>query len=494
MRSIVLVFPEVMPESPQSGQWTLLPLPLLSIAAPLVDAGYDVTVLDQRVEPEWESRLSVLLRERDVVCVGISAMSGYPIGGGLAASQAARRAAPDIPVVWGGVHPSLLPRQTLESPLVDYVVTGEGETAFAGLVEALIAGRAPETVPGVFTLRDGEFAGTPPECFLDLESLPRPAYELVDVSRYLNAPLGSGGRPLALQTSRGCPSRCRYCYNLAFNRSRWRCMSAARVREDAEYLIGTYGVDAFFLLDDNFFANERRVREICDWVLSERPGVSFLNANCRVDTALRYSDETLEMLSSAGFDRLFVGVESGSDRILAAVEKGITVAQVLEVNRRLRDAGIVPVYSFMVGFPGETRADVQATLDLMVALVDGHPRARVNPLNLYSPFPGTPLYDEAVASGMSEPASLGEWVALDYVRVNYSAGFSPEDLAFMRKAYLLSNLIDPKLARGREGVRGTLRRAYSGLVRSRVKRGFYGWMPELEWLERRWEAAAGEAA
>lgn len=495
-KRVVLVFPRVMPPGPSARQWDLLPLSVLSLASPLLEAGYEVTLIDQRVDDGWRGALESVLNAGDVACVGVSAMTGYPIAGALDASRLAKEASPATPVVWGGVHPSLLAEQTLASPLVDLVVRGEGEASFLALVRALEAGgaRALDRVPGLSRVEGARVVHVPPAEPLGLDALPAPAYGLVDVGRYLNAPFAaSGSRPLAFATSRGCPFRCRYCYNLAFNRGRWRGMSADRVQREAARLVAEHGVDGLFLLDDNFFANPRRVREICDLLVREGPAVRFLNANCRVDSIDSFSAEDLARLREAGFDELFVGVESGSDRVLAHVGKGTAVEQTLRANRKLEAAGIVPVYSFMVGMPGETREDMEATLALMVRLRDDHPAAVVNALNIYSPFPGTPLYDEAVSLGMPEPATLRDWAEVDYVRVNYAAGFSAGDLAFMRKASLLSAVVDDKLgaAAGRDGF---ARRAYCASVRWRVRHRLHAFTPELGWLERRRESAVAGAS
>lgn len=491
--TVILVFPKVVPERPGSAVWTLLPLSLLSIATPIIEAGLEVRLIDQRVDASWRGTLTDALDATDVVCVGVSAMSGLPIDGALSASSLVKQLRPDVPVVWGGVHASLLPEQTLASPVVDYVVVGEGERAFPSLVEALAGDLDPLEVPGVFALRDGHLAGTPESDLMKMDTLSRPAYELVDIDNYLNAPFMTTQRPLAFITSRGCPGRCRYCYNLAFNHHRWRGMSPERVISDIRRLIADFSVDSVFLLDDNFFANWPRAMEICNSIIGEQLDITFLNANCRVSTLKDRTAQELELLCRAGFQKLFIGVESGSDEVLGMMAKDTDVEQILRVNLALRSAGVVPVYSFMIGLPGESVSQMKATLRLMLELVEAYPEAVVNAVNIYSPFPGTPLYDEAVRSGMPEPACLEAWKDLDYVCVNYRAGFTPGQIKFMERASYLSSLIDPKRDSGAPGLRNAARRGYASLTRWRVRRGFYSMMPEATALSRRRLAWGQEA-
>lgn len=491
--TVILVFPKVVPARPGSEVWTLLPLSLLSIAGPVIEAGFEVRMIDQRVDDEWRSTLTEALSAPDVVCAGVSAMSGLPIDGALEASALIKDVAPGVPVVWGGVHASLLPAQTLASPLIDYVVVGEGEQSFPALVEALAAHRDPLLVPGVHAMRDGRLRGTPEAELIKMDSFTRPAYDLVDIDKYLNAPFMTTQRPLAIITSRGCPGRCRYCYNLVFNHHRWRGMSAGRVISDIRRLVADFQIDSVFLLDDNFFANWPRAMDICNRIIDERLDITFLNANCRVSTLQDRTAQELNVLQRAGFQKLFIGVESGSDEVLRMMAKDTTVEQIRRVNTALRDAGVVPVYSFMIGLPGETVAQMKATLRLMLDLVEAYPDAVVNAVNIYSPFPGTPLYDDAVRNGMPEPADLHAWKDLDYVCVNYRAGFTPRQIRFMERASYLSSLIDPKRDSGAPGVRNAARRAYARMTRWRVRRGFYAVMPEATALSRRRLAWGQEA-
>ena len=159
---VVLVHPH---PGPKDRDVHILPLGILYVAAPLVAQGYSVSAIDQRKDNDWRTTLKGLVTRPGTVCVGISTMTGPQIAHGLDMARVVREAAPDLPIVWGGVHPSLLPEQTAAHPLVDIACFGEGETVFPPLVEALARGRDWKDLPGLaYKGDDGKvryFEGTP---------------------------------------------------------------------------------------------------------------------------------------------------------------------------------------------------------------------------------------------------------------------------------------------------------------------------------------------
>ena len=171
------------------------PWGLVYVAAPLVERGMDVRIIDECITPDWRDEVARLLEREPPAAVGISAMTGEQLRFGLAFARFVRersRAA----IVWGGVHPSLLPEQTARHPLVDFVIAGEGEYAFAELVERLKRGQDTDGIPGVFRGCGGEVTGSPAEGFLDMAALPPVPYHLVDVEQYIRPRPELGASPL----------------------------------------------------------------------------------------------------------------------------------------------------------------------------------------------------------------------------------------------------------------------------------------------------------
>lgn len=471
MNRVVLFFPDHH-DVRRAGRFQdrqILPLGTLAIATPLTAAGFSVEIIDQRVNEDWRAKVRAAAAAKPVF-FGVSSMTGVQIKGGLQASRIVKEVAPDVPVVWGGVHPSLLPDQTLAHPDVDIVVIGEGDATAPDLARALVEGRALDTVDGLGFKRDGAPLRTKPRALLEVEKLPSTDYTLIpDIDAYKVTAFYTGKASLAYQSSRGCAHPCGYCYNLEFNDMRFRARSPARVVDEIENLITRFDLKAVFMLDDNFFQSKRRVGEIAERILARGLDVEFYNANCRIDYISRYDVEFLKMLGRAGIRELRIGIESGSNTTQQRIDKYTTFDECLVANRKLREAGIVPHYNFMVGFPEETLTEVSDTLRLMDRLLDENPDAFVYNCSLFSPYPGTPLYDVAVGAGWTPPSRLEDWVTAEFKDLNVAA--TPAWSRYICDVHEFSGYIDAKH-------RGRLGRMYSKVARARIRRGWVGWLPE----------------
>jgi len=228
-----------------------VPLGLLSVATPLDAAGYKVSIIDQRADPDWEQTLLAGLKARPV-CVGISSMTGPQIWGGLKASEIVKQKS-DAKVVWGGVHPSLLPQQTLENPYVDIVVQGEGEETFLELVRALGNGESLGKVNGIWYKEGGKITQNPARPFIDLNRQPPLSYHLMDLRTHMMKI--SGLDALLFETSRGCPHNCAFCYNTCFSNRQWRALTADETLYRMKRVIKDLGIRSFAFSDDNFFTD-----------------------------------------------------------------------------------------------------------------------------------------------------------------------------------------------------------------------------------------------
>jgi radical SAM superfamily enzyme YgiQ (UPF0313 family) len=445
------------------------PLGLLSAASGL-DPATEVRLVDQRVDPAWRATLAQAI-DASTVAVGVTAMTGAMIGNALRAAEAVR-AIRDVPLVWGGVHPSLLPGQTAAHPLVDHVIEGEGEAAFPALVEALAAGRAPEGVPGVWSR--GRGGGTPAP-LLDLDRTPAVPYHLVDMERYLGT--YRGRRLFFYQGSRGCPFRCAYCYNAAFNRRRWRARSAGRVLEDLRALRRRHAFDSVYFLDDDFFIDVPRASAILEGLAAM--GLSSVLQGVDVRTVSRFSDEELARLERWGVERISIGVESGSDRVRGALlHKWGSVETVRAQLRRLSERRFLVLCTFIVGFPGETADELRRTVELALWTLRAGSNFRIPQLYNYVPYPGTELCRGLEERGAPLPASLEGWAGHEWDRsVLDEHGASRDEL---ERLAFLSKFLDRKdLDYGFGGVALRLAyRAYRPVARLRVATGLTSPLPE----------------
>ena len=487
MSQIILIYPKLTREDDPAA--LMMPLSLVYVAQPLRTNGYSVMIMDQRVTPDWAARLRQELSKGETICVGISAMTGLQIEGGILAAKVVRECSRDLPIVWGGVHASLLPEETVEDEHVDIVVIGEGERTFLELVRKLEARESPDTISGICFKEDGKPVRTPRQRHMDLHEIEvcRLPYELLEsVDQYLTNPLGhlpgAEKKAIAFLTSRGCPYRCTYCYNVKFSRRKWRAYEPDIVVRDLKYITEKFGCRGVFLLDDNFFTNPGRVKKICELIIKNDISVRFYNVNCRLNTLAEADMGFLRLMRRAGIHNLFIGVESASPRVLKAMKKDVSIERIFHVDRKLRSANIVATYSFMIGLPVEDADDIKRTLVLMCEIIGENPNAGISG-QLYLPLPGSEMFDTCLSKGLLGPQTLSEWAHFSENHVLHNlegcSWFSEKDKHFLRKAVIMMQVIDTKMNQRRTRTKEFLRRMYSNIVRLRIKHDFYGFMPEL---------------
>ena len=202
-KRILLIYPQLGPQAlmPQA------PLSLLSICPNLEHAGYAPIIIDTRVEPDYEEKIKKELP--DSLFIGITSMTGLQIQYALEIATFIRKLDPKKIIVWGGIHATILPEQTLRDPRVDIVVTGEGEEVVVELADCLSSNGVLRTVKGIyFHDEQGDVVFTGKRAFLDMNKVEMPSWHLVDVSRYSE---------IGVQAARGCPFRCRFCFNHLYN-------------------------------------------------------------------------------------------------------------------------------------------------------------------------------------------------------------------------------------------------------------------------------------
>jgi radical SAM superfamily enzyme YgiQ (UPF0313 family) len=486
-RGIVLIYPN-------AGQDVLginvgLPLSLIYVGTALRRAGFDVRILDERVTKNLMLALEEAVAS-DPLFVGISSMTGYQIGHGLLMARSVRALNPRIPIVWGGVHPTIHPDSTVRHSLVDVVVTNEGEETAVELARAIEAEGDLGQVRGIVFKAAGKVVHTPQRPKTDLETLPRPDYSLVDVRNYFTIGHISRTTQLQVATSRGCPFHCGYCYLQLPELRGYRTMSAQRVYDEIKYLSETYNVESIFFYDDYFFGNRQRVVDLVELLEKKPLGVQF-EVSCRIDFLARESDEFLARMRRAGFAELLIGVESGSDRILKMIRKGITREQIIGTNRKLSKTGIGLKLSWMAGFPTETEEDFYRTVDLMLQLTGENPYCSLTPLGIYTPYPGTELYESCKSKfGVAFPESLDGWAEYQWQK-NNNRFLDRRTFRLLTKLNVASRFFDAKLFQrfGRKDHRFLIMAlfyAYGPLIRLRVRKRFFGLMPEiavLNWLQ-----------
>lgn len=399
MSDVVLFFPKTGYDIKNAS--VELPLSMLSLASVLVD-DYDVRIIDQRVDEQWEQKLEKELAKKPYAFT-FSAMTGTQITNALALSKRVQEGGSKA--IWGGIHATILPYQTVEHPNVDYVIVGEGEFTLKAFVDAQAKGGEVKDIPNLVYKgkdRSGLTAQAPISEPSDIPELP---YHLVDVENYVK----SGGmtfarneRILPFITSRGCPYRCGYCSTGFLAQKRWKYLSADEAVERVMRIKRRYHLDVVKFYDENFLTNPVRAEAIARG-LNDQIKWSI---QARMDNLLRVNIKTLE---AGGLRVVEPGVESGSDRILQLVNKDENVATMVKANQKLAETNVKAFYNFMMGFPTETKEEIMQTIDFALQLLKDNKNAHVTGFYIYSPYPGTSLFTLAVQHGFTMPDTLEGW-------------------------------------------------------------------------------------
>lgn len=376
-----------------------LPLSILYLGWALKKSGYNPRLLDM-MTTSYRIDLS------KAICVGISVTTNNVLHA-LEFAKYVRKTNPDVPIIWGGVHPTLLPMQTAENEYVDIVIRGEGEKTLIEVVQKLEAKESLSDVKGITYRAGNEIKTTPDREFMDLNIVDaKLPYHLLDLEKYPYLKNGS----FSIQTSRGCPHRCGFCYNLSFNKRRWRAKNAKLVLNEIEYIVAHFKAKRIYTMgDDEFFISRQRVEEICKGLLKKRINIGW-GAFCRFDHFSKYDKRSINLLEESGCLGLTFGGESGSPKILTTINKDITIEQILTSTRKMADTNMMQVVSFMCGLPGETEKDLNQTFELIDTMLKINPKVIINGIFAYTPYPGTPLYDLVVKEyGFKAPQTLQEW-------------------------------------------------------------------------------------
>lgn len=439
------------------GESHILPLALVHVGS--LFPGRRVEIVDGRLDLAPEARVVELVQQ--AVCLGVSVLTGAPILDALAITRAARAARPDLPVIWGGWHPSLLPEQCLAAGVVDACVTGQGERTFAETVEALDSAASLEDVAGLVWLRGDEVVRNPPRPFEDVNRFPRADFGLLDLERYFEF---RGVRRLDYCSSQGCPFQCSFCADPQVYRQRWSGLCPERVVAELAEQAERHRLREVFFNDDNFFTDLRRAEAICRGLIEARVGVRWFGTG-RADLLRRLDDAQLALLRESGCYKINVGAESGSPELLQQIKKGTLVEEVLETAEKLHRHRIGARFSFIAGFPKEPSGSLRQTYRAVKAIreIDGEFET---PIYFYAPYPGTELALRMPALGFAPPQRLEDWRTVD---LDHSIGpwisqrvrtWVPRYNFYLRHGYQ-----KPKGGFGR--------RLVHRLARARVKTGFY---------------------
>lgn len=391
------------------------PLNLISIGSKLKTAGYDVKiincafeidplhVIDKEIEGALFGGISLLTSE---------APDAYRIMKHIKENF-------DVPIVVGGWHPTLFPEQMANCEYVDYVIAGEGEDHIVEIAEMLKNGKKS----------DNKIFG---KKMLNLETLPLPDYGIDKnierfISNYLTDKLSEYVRQpmrwLPYESSRGCPSHCTFCINVVADNTRYRKKSAEKVVSEIEHIVKKYNLTHLKIIDDNFFVDIKRVREICEGIIKKDLNITW-DGECRCDyfNDRMLNDETLKLVKRSGLIQLTLGIESGSPHTLKLMKKGITPDQAAFTVKKCNEHKIIARSSFILEIPGESKGDINLTISFINKLRK-YPYFTCG-VGTFRPYPKCELTEKLLKEGyLTEPENFVEWTNKEIIDMYTSAEY-----------------------------------------------------------------------
>ena len=380
---------------PENGAWylgkRLPPIGLMYVAAALEKAGFQVQMLDNYLMKKPIEEVKQLVTKTNPAIVGITCGSAT-YRRCIETARAIKEALPTCRIVVGGWHASYVPDSLLESPEIDYVVMGEGEKAVTELATCIVNDNEPAaiTIPGVACRRAGANIKNPPKFIEKMDEIPYPARHLLPLELYDRTIEYLNVKPAdVMSISRGCLFHCGFCETRKLWGNICRGFSPQRVIGEIQDLQSKYGTKGIYFINDNFTLRKKETLELCDLMVKNKLDLEWV-CDTRVDLV---TQELLEAMSRAGCKTIWFGVESGSQKILQRIGRDTTLAQIENAFKLCRKNNIKTACSFMLGVPGETLKDMEASLKFA---------KKLNPdwciFNVFIANPDSKMYQEVLDS------------------------------------------------------------------------------------------------
>lgn len=456
------------------------PLGILAIATPLLNAGYDVRIVDATITPDYKKE--VLREVKDALCLGISVVTGPMIVDTVDVAKAVKKQDPEFPIVLGGWHPSLLPQQTLEAAYVDIVIRGQGEESMLAVADRLRDKAPLDDVLGIGFKRDGELHLTRERPLRMLTEMPPKAYHLSDFDAYERV---CGRRWALYVSSLACPFNCYYCTNAGVYGRKWNALPAEQVVEETVELTRRYNIELLWIADDNFLVDLERGLGIAEGLI--RAGARFKwSIQATTNLTSRLSVEELTLLRRSGLHQIAQGVDSASPTVMKLMNKDFQdLADVYESTERCIKAGVIPSFNIIFGYPGEGLKERRETVTFMMDVCRRFPGAEFW-TNIFTPYPGSPIFARAEELGFTVPESLEGWVDYfpRYTVLPWLRGKEHRRVQRMRDYLRIAFDRTPIAANGPGRLAKAVQHLTAYPARLRLDRDFYDFPIEL-WLNRK---------
>lgn len=398
-----------------------IPYSIFSLASALAEGGYEVKMFDENCKKNseviWEE-ITLYLKENcnNILFVGISAFIGKQIQNGMWFAKLVKEFNENIPILWGGWHPSVLPELTIRSEYCDYVLIGQGEESIVNFAKMLNEKLDLSDVRGlVYTDNSDNIIFNEPVISKNRSDLPKFNWNLIHIDDYIFDDPSINSRTVSYISSQGCPLNCGFCSDSVVYKRRWHSLTAEQVVDDLEYLTKNYSINGISFYDSNFFVNHDRTIKMCELLNKKKISLKWVAAGDIVQL-LKYSDNDWKLMKESGCSKILMGAESGSNEILKLIGKKFTKDDIIRVALKANEYDISVYFTFITGWPPNPRVEWEETkelIDKMLGLMKSHEYI----IHIYAPFLGTPLYKMACDNGYIPPATLEEWADYNYYEI-----------------------------------------------------------------------------
>ena len=449
------------------------PLNLMYLASSLEKEDYKVKIVDDDLEQKGYENVSKQAEKLNPQLIGVTATTST-IKSALKYLDLIKKVLPDSLTVIGGPHTTFMPYETLkDTENLDVVVIGEGEETMVDLTNLTTQNHENiDDVKGIVyrDLKDGKLKTTQNRPLIkDLDKLPFPARHLVPFESYGVSQEQTGG----IITSRGCVYNCNYCSSSLIMGKKFRSRSPTNVVDEIEELIDKYHINDIGFMDDTFMLNKQRASDIADEIKARDLDLTFV-ASSRVD---RVDKKLLKNLKSSGLRTIYYGVESGSQRVLDLMKKGITLKNVEDAVSMAKDVNLEVLTSFILGYPGETEEDMNTTIDFSTKLNSDYCQ-----YSILTPFPGTPIYKDLLEKNLIDNEEWDRYTVLKpilkYSEIGLNKNMVERKLA---KAYLKFYTRPKYLLKHRHMIKVMLQTVFRSFIIPKLTGGTgKGWYQNLD--------------
>jgi anaerobic magnesium-protoporphyrin IX monomethyl ester cyclase len=454
------------------------PLGLLAISTPLLRAGYQVCLIDSTITPNFRKR--VIEELADALCLAVSLVTGPMIREFVQVAKEAKRLYPNLPIILGGWHPSLLPDQTLAPDYVDAVVSGQGEDSFLELVQRIEAGESFKGINGVGYKEDRRLLFNPPRELRPIRDLPPKAYELADFDAYERV---CGSRWAMYATSLACPYNCSYCTNAKVYGRKWNALPPEQAADEMADLVNRYHLDQIWIADDNFMVDKEHALGLAEGLLKRNFSCEWF-VQASTNLVVRFTADELKTMRRSGLTQISHGAESGSTKMMKLMNKDFQkLENVYLAADKCYQAGIRPSFNVIFGFPGEGDAERRDSIKLVMNICRKYPGAEFW-TNIFTPYPGAPIMDRAFEFGIDVPKSLEGWADFfpRYTRLPWFSDAKHQEVQTMREYMRVAFHRVPIAKNKQHPVSRAVHKMISLPARWRLDRDYYKFPVEL-WLK-----------